>query len=89
MQKFGTFLGIVFIILFNLWGLALTWCAFFGGSVWVIFGTIDFQGGSFIRGLLFLFIGEPILFTVAYWIGMLIMFPFAYWAETHKQNTLE
>ena len=75
MEKIATVIGFTISGLIGLWSLWLTWCAFFGGSVWVIFGWWQFEGVDIIRGLLFLFIGEPIIFTIAYWVGLLITMP--------------
>lgn len=75
MEKIAAVLGFTISGLIGLWSLWLTWCAFFGGQVWIIFGWWNFEGVDIIRGLLFLFIGEPIIFTIAYWIGLLISIP--------------
>ena len=57
----------------GVWSLLLTWTAFFGGqaplSPW------EFTGFSLGRGLLWLFILDPIVLTVVYWGFMLIMLP--------------
>lgn len=75
MDKIATVIGFTISAFIGLWSLWLTWCAFFGGQVWIIFGTWNFEGVDIIRGLLFLFIGEPIIFTIAYWVGFLITIP--------------
>lgn len=57
----------------GVWCVMLTWTAFFGGraplSPW------EFTGFSIGRGLLWLFILDPIVLTVVYWGFMLLMLP--------------
>lgn len=55
----------------SLWGL---WCvviAFVGGTLPIPGLDIEVDGGIF-TGLLFLFIGVPMLMTVAYWVSMVV-----------------
>ena len=57
----------------GVWILLITWTAFFGGqaplSPW------EFTGVNLARGLLWLFILDPIVLTVVYWGFMLLMLP--------------
>lgn len=56
----------------GVWGL---WCVvigFVGGTMPLIGIEVE---GSVILGLFMLFIGEPILLTVAYWASMAVMLP--------------
>jgi hypothetical protein len=53
----------------------ITWCtviAFIGGTMPIIGWEVD---GGIGFGLLFLFIIEPILLTLAYWAVLLVMLP--------------
>jgi hypothetical protein len=55
-----------------------TWCSvivLIGGTM-PLFG-IRVENGSLIGFILMLFIGEPILITLAYWASMLILVPLA------------
>lgn len=67
-------------VLASIFGLAAaiwsSWCtviAFIGGTMPIVGIRVD--SGSITGGLLMLFVGEPILITVAYWVGMLIFLP--------------
>lgn len=70
---FGPVVGIVAAIA-GLWGLWCTVIAFIGGTMPLL--GIETDGGL-VPGLLMLFIGEPILMTVTYWVAMLILMPLA------------
>ena len=53
----------------------VNWCvviAFIGGTMPIIGWEVD---GGFGFGLLFLFVGEPIFLTLAYWVFMLAVVP--------------
>ncbi|WP_375000068.1 hypothetical protein [Aeromicrobium sp. CTD01-1L150] len=54
------------------WILWCTWIAFVGGRMPIIGYETD---GGIVFGLGFLFIGSPILLTLAYWVSMIIAFP--------------
>lgn len=59
--------GVVFI--FNAW---CTIIAFIGGTIPII--GLDLSGGLF-SGLIWLFIVDPIVMTVIYWVGMVFFTP--------------
>ncbi|GAB3136903.1 hypothetical protein [Microbispora hainanensis] len=56
------------------WGLWCTVIGFTGGVLPVPFIEVEVSGGL-ATGLLMLFIGEPILMTLAYWAFMLVFVP--------------
>lgn len=58
----------------GIWGLWCTWVGFFGGTMPIIGVSTD---GSLLLGLFMLFIGEPILLTIAYWAFVLLFLPLA------------
>lgn len=65
-------LGILFGLAAGAWGL---WCVvigFIGGTMPLI--GIDVEG-SLLLGLFMLFVGEPLLMTVAYWAFLAVMVP--------------
>ncbi len=66
--------GLTFVVAgaFAIYGLWATVIAFIGGTLPII--GITLRGGLF-TGLLWLFIFDPILMTVGYWIGMIIVLP--------------
>jgi len=66
-------IGIPLAAVFGLWMVWITWTAFAGGQAPLF--PIEFDGASIGRGLLWLFIIDPIVATVAYWIFMLVMIP--------------
>jgi len=66
-------IGIPVAIVLVVWTGWITVTAFVGGQAPFFF--MDFDGFSLIRGLLWLFIVDPIVLTAAYWIFMLIMLP--------------
>jgi hypothetical protein len=65
-------LTILVVAAFALYGLWATVIAFVGGTLPVI--GIRLPGGL-ISGLLWLFVADPILMTVGYWIGLVIVLP--------------
>lgn len=65
--------GIPLAIVFGIWMAWITWTAFFGGQA--PYFPYEFTDVSIGRGLLWLFIIDPIVVTVAYWIFMLVMLP--------------
>ncbi len=65
--------GIPLAAVFGIWLLWITWTAFAGGQAPLF--PIEFTGASIGRGLLWVFIIDPIVATVAYWIFMLLMLP--------------
>lgn len=65
--------GIPLAIALGIWTLWITVTAFIGGQAPFFF--IDFEGFNLLRGLFWLFIIDPIVLTVAYWIFMLVMLP--------------
>ncbi|MFE6645045.1 hypothetical protein ACFVJS_00685 [Nocardioides sp. NPDC057772] len=66
------------------WGLWCIWVGFFGGTMPLIGVSTD---GSLLLGLFMLFIGEPILLTVAYWAFALLLFPVALLVNAvHRQR---
>lgn len=58
----------------GIWGLWCTAVGFFGGTMPIIGYHTD---GSLLLGLFMLFIGEPLLLTVAYWVSMIVLGPLA------------
>ena len=66
-------IGIPFAIAVMVWSLLITITAFTGGQA--PFSFIEFEGSSLFRGLVWLVIVDPIVFTVSYWIFMLLMLP--------------
>lgn len=60
-------------IVFGIWMAWITWTAFAGGQA--PYFPYEFTNVSIGRGLLWLFIIDPIVVTVAYWIFMLVMLP--------------
>lgn len=65
--------GIPLAITFGIWLAWITWTAFAGGQA--PFFPYEFTDVSIGRGLLWLFIIDPIVATVAYWGFMLVMLP--------------
>lgn len=74
----GWFTGLVGFAAFAaaMWGLWCTVIAFMGGVLPIPFVEIEVSGGV-VTGLLMLFVGEPILVTVTYWVFMLVFMPLA------------
>jgi len=68
-------IGIPIAIVLIVWATWITITAFIGGQAPYFF--IDFTGFNPIRGIFWLVIVDPIVFTVAYWAFMLIMLPIA------------
>lgn len=68
-------IGIPIAIVLTVWATWITITAFIGGQAPYFF--IDFNGFNPIRGIFWLVIVDPIVFTVAYWAFMLIMLPIA------------
>lgn len=58
----------------GIWGLWCTIIGFVGGTMPIIGYETE---GSLGLGLFMLFIGEPVLLTVAYWVSMLVLMPVA------------
>lgn len=58
----------------GIWGLWCTVIGFVGGTMPIIGYETE---GSLGLGLFMLFIGEPVLLTVAYWVTMLVLMPLA------------
>ena len=58
----------------GVWGLWCTIVAFVGGTMPIIGYETE---GSLGLGLFMLFVGEPLLLTVAYWVSMLVFLPLA------------
>ena len=65
-------LSVLVVGVFALYGLWATVIAFVGGSLPII--GIRLPGGL-ISGLLWLFIADPILMTVGYWVGIVVILP--------------
>ena len=65
--------GIPLALIFGVWMICITWTAFAGGQA--PYFPIEFDGVSIGRGLLWLFIIDPLVMTVAYWAFMLVMLP--------------
>ena len=65
-------LTFIIIGLFAIYGLWATVVAFVGGTLPII--GIRLPGGL-LSGLLWLFVADPILMTVGYWIGLVIVLP--------------
>lgn len=82
MKPVSQTIAFILTLLVGLWSIWLLWAAFFGGIVWVPFGSLIFEDVNIVRGLFWLFIGEPILLTVAYWLFMLIMLPISLIEDT-------
>jgi hypothetical protein len=57
----------------GIWGLWCTAIALIGGTMPLI--GIHVANGSVISFVLMLFIGDPLLMTIAYWVSMLILLP--------------
>lgn len=57
---------------FGLFGLWCTVIAFVGGTIPIIGWELS---GGLLSGLLWLFIADPILMTVGYWVGMIVVIP--------------
>lgn len=66
-------IGIPLAIILMIWVGWITVTAFIGGQAPYFF--LEFKGFNLARGLLWLFIIDPIVLTVAYWAFMLIMLP--------------
>ena len=60
-------------LVFFVWTAWITVTAFVGGQAPFFF--IEFEGFSLVRGLLWLFIVEPIVLTVAYWVLLIVLLP--------------
>lgn len=67
----------------GIWGLWCTWVGFFGGTMPII--GVSTEGGLLL-GLFMLFIGEPILLTVAYWAFVLLFLPVALLANAAERR---
>lgn len=72
-QAVSLILGIPLAIILLIWTGWITVTAFVGGQAPFFF--IEFSGTNLLRGLFWLFIVDPIVLTVAYWIFILIMLP--------------
>jgi len=55
-----------------IWTIWCTWVAFVGGSLPLVGWELD---GGIVFGLFWLFIVDPFVVTVAYWVSMLIALP--------------
>ena len=77
------------ITLFSIGGyfLYLTWqstvVAFLGGTIPILGWTLE---GGFIPGLLWIFIGDPIIMTIGYWVAMIVSVPVAMIADSLSKN---
>ena len=56
----------------SMYGLVITWVAFVGGTVPLL--GWEFQANLF-RGLVFLFLVEPLIVTVGMWFAALVIIP--------------
>ncbi|GAA3048252.1 hypothetical protein [Streptomyces glomeratus] len=68
-------LAILFGLAATVWA---TWCSIvvlIGGTMPLI--AVHLETGSILGFILMLFIGEPILITLAYWASMIILVPLA------------
>ena len=72
----GWLMGLVVLsaVAAGVWGLWCTIVAFVGGTMPIIGYETE---GSLGLGLFMLFVGEPLLLTVAYWVSMLVFLPLA------------
>ncbi|MSO48262.1 MAG: hypothetical protein EXQ67_09320 [Thermoleophilia bacterium] len=68
-----TAVSVILAVSFGVWLTWITITAFIGGQA--LFFPIEFSGFSLVRGFLWLFIADPIITTIAYWIFMLILLP--------------
>ena len=68
-----TAVSVILAVSFGVWITWVTVTAFIGGQA--PFFPIEFSGFNLVRGLLWLFIADPIITTVAYWVFMLILLP--------------
>lgn len=77
-------IGIPLAALLLVWAGWITVTAFVGGQAPFFF--IEFDGFSFLRGLFWLVIIDPILVTAAYWIFMLVLVPIGAAASSIGQH---
>ena len=68
-----TVVSVILAVSFGVWITWITITAFIGGQA--PFFPIEFNGFSAGRGLIWLFIADPVITTIAYWIFMLILLP--------------
>lgn len=68
----GGFIGVVGVIAATIWGLWCTWVALTGGVLPLPFMHLEVVEGSILLALLVLFVGVPILDTIAYWVGAVL-----------------
>lgn len=66
-----TYLGVAGAIVLSIW---MTFVAFFGGTMPII--GLETKGGL-IPGLVWLFIVDPIVITICYWLTMIVAVPVA------------
>jgi len=64
--------AVVISVFFAVYGLWATVIAFVGGTLPIV--GIRLPGGL-VSGLLWVFVGDPVLITVGYWIGMIVGLP--------------
>ena len=76
MKKFLTAVVGGFVVLINiagsLWVLYCTLLAFIGGTVWPFGWEL---GGSFVAGVIWVFLISPLIMTLFYWLTMLFVMP--------------
>lgn len=61
----------------GVWLLSVTWVMFAGGSIWIPFTNsgLTFYYGNVVFGLLMLFLGMPLGFSIVHFVSVLLRMP--------------